>query len=385
MAYGYWYRMLDNPEGPSYTDKVCPKFTQMLEFTNNRAHSNLFYGLRVHPEYYPVETACNGFGGGFVQSPAVFNGLVSYKNGMKAAICTQCGLVQFANTVMGDNGAGPVQHIVNGKDNGASFELSWVVDNRNRYDVKLEQMAGLHNATIYARTTSGNRGNAGAWPSNRRVTGIISQSPVQADPNHSALMSLINVTFVDFTGGQFYALESCGKCKTFQGGATTFTSGLQFVQSDGSRPALSFWSWGHQGVFLDTDGTLINPNTTNPTLLAQAAAANWTVGNGTTWHSAVDSELFDPRECVYVRGDRGSNNGAFCAPSLTFRRVMLNQHDPEALTSKDLKLVSLATNRTSRVNFTHYNEDGYQFTVATGRDYWVHWDMPFRLDPKDYT
>ncbi len=37
-----------------------------------------------------------------------------------------------------------------------------------------------------------------------------------------------------------------GKCKTFQGGATVFTSGLSFVQSYGGFPALSSWSWGHQ-------------------------------------------------------------------------------------------------------------------------------------------
>ncbi len=28
----------------------------------------------------------------------------------------------------------------------------------------------------------------------------------------------------------------------------------------------------------------------------------------------------------------------------------------------------------------HYNEDGYQFTVATKRNYLLHWDMAFRTD-----
>lgn len=52
-AYGYWVRLLDHPEGPSYTTSVCPKFTPLGRFENNVAHSNMFYGLRVHPEYYP--------------------------------------------------------------------------------------------------------------------------------------------------------------------------------------------------------------------------------------------------------------------------------------------------------------------------------------------
>ena len=37
------------------------------------------------------------------------------------------------------------------------------------------------------------------------------------------------------------------------------------------------------------------------------------------------------------------------------------------------------------VNMTKYNEMGYQFTVATGRDYWVHWELPYRLDPDTFT
>ena len=28
------------------------------EFYNNRAHSNMFYGLRIYPEYYPVANPC---------------------------------------------------------------------------------------------------------------------------------------------------------------------------------------------------------------------------------------------------------------------------------------------------------------------------------------
>ncbi len=28
-----------------------------------------------------------------------------------------------------------------------------------------------------------------------------------------------------------------------------------------------------------------------------------------------------------------------------------------------------------------YNEQGYQFTVATQRTYWVHWVSPYRVDP----
>ncbi|GIL53447.1 hypothetical protein Vafri_9024 [Volvox africanus] len=385
-GYGFWYRMLDYPDGPSATTKVCPKFTPLLEFTNNTAHSNMFYGLRIHPEFYPRNIPCNGFYGVFQQMPAVFNGLVAYKNGVKGAVASQVGLVQFINMVMGDNGGGPKQHSISGKDHGASMEMTWVVDDRNRYDVKLTEMAGFQNCTIYARTNTGMQGTAAQWPSGRRITAIIAQSPVQGEPKHSALMSMINMTYVDFTADKpgFSVLEACGKCKVYQGGATTFTANTTYVQSDFSTPVLSLWSWGHQGIFLDTDGTLLNGKVF-PDALWPDPFGNWTFGPGATWHSAVENDLFDPKECVYVRDVFTSNNGAYCSPALTFRRVMVHNHGPESLKYKNLNVVSLATNRTSVVHFTGYNEEGYQFTTATTRDYWLTWDMVlYRLDPEYY-
>jgi hypothetical protein len=47
---------------------------------------------------------------------------------------------------------------------------------------------------------------------------------------HSGHMSMLNVTFVGYTGDQFAALEACGKCKTQQGGATAFSAGFKFIQ-----------------------------------------------------------------------------------------------------------------------------------------------------------
>ena len=91
----------------------------------------------------------------------------------------------------------------------------------------------------------------------------------------------------------------------------------------------------------------------------------------------MESELFDPAECFYVP----AGSGAVCRPGLVFRRVMLNNHQPDALVFRDLLVTSELTNRTSRVHFTKYNEMGYQFTVATRRNYWLHWDTPMELNP----
>lgn len=99
----------------------------------------------------------------------------------------------------------------------------------------------------------------------------------------------------------------------------------------------------------DTDGSLFNAANLPPAILSAASAF---AGTGMSWHSAVESEFFDPTECVYVRNQQTSNNGAFCSPALTFRRVMLNNHGPDSLTFRDLLLTASRHNGTSVVHFT---------------------------------
>lgn len=73
---------------------MCPKFTPLAQFKNNVAHSNMFYGFRIHPEYYPIQRPCDMLNN-FQQVPAVFDGLISYKNGVKGAIATQVSLMTW--------------------------------------------------------------------------------------------------------------------------------------------------------------------------------------------------------------------------------------------------------------------------------------------------
>jgi hypothetical protein len=60
---------------------------------------------------------------------------------------------------------------------------------------------------------------------------------------------------------------------------------------------------------------------------------------------------------------------------------MLNNHSPDSLMFRSLLVTNETSQRTSIVKFSKYNEFGYQFTVATGRDYWLHWDQDVRVDP----
>jgi hypothetical protein len=56
------------------------------------AHSNQFYGLRIHPEFYSKGgqgdcPCCSGYS----LLPAVFSGLIGYKNGVNCIVATQVG------------------------------------------------------------------------------------------------------------------------------------------------------------------------------------------------------------------------------------------------------------------------------------------------------
>lgn len=58
----------------------------------------------------------------------------------------QVGLVQFRNMAIADCGAGSRMHAASGKDNGAAVEISWVIDDRSRWEPD-----ALHMHSIWIR------------------------------------------------------------------------------------------------------------------------------------------------------------------------------------------------------------------------------------------
>lgn len=45
--YGFWYEVKENPDGPSFTEEMCPRGLPVGEFKDNVAHSFVRFGLRV--------------------------------------------------------------------------------------------------------------------------------------------------------------------------------------------------------------------------------------------------------------------------------------------------------------------------------------------------
>jgi hypothetical protein len=51
--YGYWFDTKPHSTGPSTDVNICPENSQLGEFTDNVAHSNSKYGLRIFHKLIP--------------------------------------------------------------------------------------------------------------------------------------------------------------------------------------------------------------------------------------------------------------------------------------------------------------------------------------------
>ena len=381
-AYGYWFKLPKTPEGASASaTDFCPNLMPLLKFENNTAHSSDKYGLRIFEEFFPTQTCTkdnlwqtlkNGI-------PARFKNFVAYKNGMKGAIATSVGHLRFENFKVADNGAGPNAPKVNGKDHGGGIEMTWISDIRGS-DTHIDDMPGIHGALIVAKSDEGFVGSAGYWPSDRGIRGIISQSPKPIQFN--SMMAIANVTFWGFNGGQFIALEACGKCKQLQGAVQTYVKGIQFKglgDAEGAKPAITSWSWAHQGIYQDTDGSLIG------TSICEKLGTCSTVAGGSI---VADNGLLLNTECF---PDDQNAGGKICIPGVRHKRIMMNRIEPTSVRYYALNISHEAQacpkneyNEhvcTTQVGFSKFNTHGYSFHVVAGRNYTIDsTGAPYRVD-----
>jgi len=99
--FGYWYRMLQTPDGPSYSTypNYCPDRQPFGRFFNNSVHSVGRFGVWIFPDYSPTVG-----GNCWNDAPyqAVFDGLISWKNS-KGIEWVMASTVQIRNAIVFDN------------------------------------------------------------------------------------------------------------------------------------------------------------------------------------------------------------------------------------------------------------------------------------------
>ena len=97
--HGFWYRLLDRPDGPSYDSDYCPKKVPMGQFFNNTVHSSGRFGLWIFPGYTPSYSRFCSF---YYPTVAKFEYLTAYLNDKGAEWETSSNL-QFRNFLLFDN------------------------------------------------------------------------------------------------------------------------------------------------------------------------------------------------------------------------------------------------------------------------------------------
>jgi len=247
--FGYWYRMLRTPDGPSFANfpNFCPYRQQFGRFFNNSVHSVGRFGVWVFPEYSPT-TGSSCWGDNPFQ--AVFDGLVAWGNnrGFESVMSST---TQVRNAIVFDN-----------------------------HDTGIRCVTGINHQAVNLvnlRSTFYNE-NTGSSVINSVVIGDTGNQGSAIVPGEGGLvvmwdrgLRVRNVSFFNFPNANTQAIYGpiiTGRCSIYCGGWLTKFSHLSFnnVARRGK------FRWAYDGLYQDEDGSL--GGTANTILVAPDALWN---------------------------------------------------------------------------------------------------------------
>ena len=285
--FGFWYRMLEHPQGPSYNPNICPQNIPLGEFYNNTVHSVGWYGLWVF-EYYTPKVG--GKCGGTVSVPAVFKNLTTW-NSFRGAEWVEAYPMQFHGFLLANNLMAGAEQLFN----------------RGSAPQYTEEGAMVKDTVIIGHLNSPNHP-----PCTKR--GLV--LPLNSGVLYSG------ITFVNFDGekngdhicsGIGTVQISC-TCSVLCAGFNYKFKNIQWFNSTKK----AYWEWEHQAELEDLDGTL--------------------TGRGAGARAMAKSNLFPP-ECV--DDDEWSPNfGGMICPggSVDVVQMSFNNPMPTSLKNKDLQV-----------------------------------------------
>uniref|UniRef100_A0A3B4U1D6 PKHD1 like 1, tandem duplicate 2 n=1 Tax=Seriola dumerili TaxID=41447 RepID=A0A3B4U1D6_SERDU len=285
--FGFWYRMHEHPDGPSYDPNICQKRVPLGEFHNNTVHSQGWFGLWIFKDFFPMK---NGGCRSRSPQPAVFNTLTTW-NCEKGAEWVNVGAVQFNGFVMVNN-----------------------------------EKAGIEAKRIFQWAVSSFGEEGGATVSNSTIVGHVDELALGDDyctrlgvitPFDDG-MSVLNTKFLNFDRSSCAAIGVTtidGTCGDRCGGWAVRFSGVQYVNS----PNKAKFRWEHEVQLVDTDGSL----------------------TGKVDHKVVPmSPLLDPAHCSQSAEWSVGFPGAVCDHTVDFHRLSFNNPSPTSLKAKDVILTN---------------------------------------------
>ena len=298
--YGFWFDLREHPTGPSATDSVCPRGVQLGEFTDNVAHSNVRYGLRIFHELSPRTYPCNDYEP-FEDNPPIpaeFTNFFGWKNMRNAVIGETMGAVTFKNIKAANNLR-------------AGIEIS-------NADVSPAGTLLIEDCYIVGVTPE-NCGDYATYQTNE-VKGLIT-------PRKDNLY-VKNVYFANFNGAMS-AIGTCSHCEhpasTDAGARTSYFSGLTF---ENVTQRVSF-NTPYREILIDQDGSLTD-NTAGGSgvvtyywdhLNVDGCVRNESIFNGLVCNENVtirrvefsgleDSDSFSLQD-LYILNDQGNSPGVY--------------------------------------------------------------------------
>ena len=215
--FGFWYNLPGHPGGPSFTTSVCPVNVPVLEFYNNTAHTQGWYGIWIFPTYFPKQGgSCSGS-----SAPAKFHNLTAWRT-ERGAEGVLVGAIQFHNFLMTDNEASGIEfQTVSGPwgDEGPLVKDSVIIG-------YTEELAEGNEAS--------------------RCTSAGIHLP------KSKFLTVDGAKMINFDQGRCAAFRACAHCKPDQGGFQHRFKNMEFTNS----PNKAAFLWEHETWFEDLDGTL---------------------------------------------------------------------------------------------------------------------------------